>query len=122
MRRLLVLILMLSIIAQSFSKGLLLLSYYTNTGIYAVNCENKSRPQLQCNGKCQLSKKIQAEERKEQQEKRTAEPQIVYIEPQEYFQLEELIPALVFAQLFHPLSVGHIKSYAATIFHPPSLV
>lgn len=39
--------------------------YYVNTAKYAKNCVNKARPQLHCNGQCQLMKKLKALEEKE---------------------------------------------------------
>lgn len=38
-----------------------------NTGKYAKNCINKAKPKLHCNGKCQLMKKMQEEEKKDQE-------------------------------------------------------
>ena len=36
----------------------LLVDYYLNTGNYLENCINKDRPQLHCNGHCQLMTKM----------------------------------------------------------------
>ncbi len=120
MRKLLVLILITSVMMQTFSKGVLLLSYYTNTGVYAANCENKARPQLHCNGKCQLSKKIKEEERKEQQEKRTAEPQMIFMSPEPIAELQPAIAFESFSVKFLPLTIGFPADYYGTFFHPPA--
>lgn len=50
-------LLLLAFTAGTFSEGFLLLSYYSNRAAYVSACENKSRPQLHCNGKCQFMKK-----------------------------------------------------------------
>lgn len=39
--------------------------YYINTGSYAVNCENKAKVEMYCNGKCQMTKKLKQEEEKD---------------------------------------------------------
>jgi len=52
---------------QMLSKGLVYIDYYTNTFSYAKNCINKTRPQMHCNGKCQMMKKLQQEEKKDSQ-------------------------------------------------------
>jgi len=52
---------------QSFSGQFIRLNYYLNTTTFAKNCENKARPKLHCNGKCQMMKKMQQEEKKDQQ-------------------------------------------------------
>src|SRR5215831_7126919 len=51
---------------QVFNRNVIMLNYYTNTAAFAKNCENKSKPMMHCNGKCQMMKKIKAEEKKEQ--------------------------------------------------------
>jgi len=58
----------LSFFTHQFGKLMILADYYTNTSHYAKNCINKSRPKLRCNGKCQMMKKIQKEEKKEKQD------------------------------------------------------
>jgi hypothetical protein len=46
-----------------FSKWLLVLDYTVNKNYIANTlCENRDKPKLHCNGKCQLAKKIAAEE------------------------------------------------------------
>jgi hypothetical protein len=56
-------ILILLILSQTFSKWMLIADYSINRDYIAKNlCENKSRPALRCNGKCQLMKKMAAEE------------------------------------------------------------
>ena len=44
-----------------------MVEYYANTSAFAKNCENKAKPAMHCNGKCQMMKKIKAAESKEQQ-------------------------------------------------------
>ena len=53
--------------AQTFSGSLIVADYYTNTQSFAAHCENKTKPELHCNGKCQMRKQIKNEERKDQQ-------------------------------------------------------
>ena len=56
-------ILILLILSQTFSKWLLIAQYNFNKEYIAKNfCENKSRPAIKCNGKCQLMKKMAADE------------------------------------------------------------
>ena len=56
-------ILILLVITQTFSKWMMIFQYEANKDYIAtVLCENKSRPQLHCNGKCKLMEKMQADE------------------------------------------------------------
>jgi hypothetical protein len=59
-------LILLAVLAQTFSKSFIVAGYYANTQVYAKNCENKAKPQMHCNGKCQMMKKIKAEEKKNQ--------------------------------------------------------
>lgn len=59
--------LLLVFAVQTFSKAFIVFDYFTNTKAYAKNCENKARPKMHCNGKCQMMKKLKQEEKKEEQ-------------------------------------------------------
>ena len=51
------------LLAQIFSKWILVADYSINKQFIAEKlCENRDKPKLQCNGKCQLAKKLAAEE------------------------------------------------------------
>lgn len=52
---------------QTFDKAFLVVDYFTNTKAFAKNCENKAIPQMHCNGKCQMMKKLKQEEKKDEQ-------------------------------------------------------
>jgi hypothetical protein len=65
-RQIVTTIFLLAFVSQTFDKVLIVVDYYTNTTAYAKNCENKTRPQMHCNGKCQMMKKLKEEEKKEQ--------------------------------------------------------
>ena len=50
---------MLIFVCQTFEKQLLTLDFYANQSFVSKNlCENRNKPQLHCNGKCQLQKKL----------------------------------------------------------------
>jgi len=52
--------------AQSFDKALIVADYFARTSAYAKNCENKKKPQMQCQGKCQMMKKLEQQEKDNQ--------------------------------------------------------
>jgi len=60
-------ILLMAFVCQTFASPFIILDYFVNTAAYTRNCINKAKPKLQCNGKCQMMKKIQGKEKKEQQ-------------------------------------------------------
>lgn len=66
MKILLVPILLFLIATQAFSKWVLLLEFAWNREyIAATLCENRAKPNLQCGGKCQLQKKMAADEKQQ---------------------------------------------------------
>ena len=66
-KRLIAFVLLLAFLAGTFSRLWVVADYYAFTAKYAKDCVNKAKPSLHCNGKCQMSKKLKAEEK--QQEK-----------------------------------------------------
>jgi hypothetical protein len=59
-------ILLLAFMTSSFCRSAIVLDYYTNAAAFAKNCENKARPKMHCNGKCQMMKKLKQEDKKDQ--------------------------------------------------------
>lgn len=66
MQKIIAFILLVAFLGQTFNQGWYYLDYLVEKREYMKRCENKARPQLHCNGKCQLMKKIQALQEKEQ--------------------------------------------------------
>jgi hypothetical protein len=59
-----VFILFICLLVQVFNKWLIVFDYRLNKDFIAKNlCENKAKPKMHCNGKCQLMKKLAAEEK-----------------------------------------------------------
>jgi hypothetical protein len=57
-------ILLLLMLMQAFSKWVIIIDYEVNKEFITKNlCLNKQKPQLHCNGKCQLLKKMSAEDK-----------------------------------------------------------
>jgi hypothetical protein len=71
LRNIAVIPLLIAFAAQSFSGAFIRLGYAINPAAFAKYCVNKAKPRLQCNGKCQVMKKMKEEEKKEQDYKVT---------------------------------------------------
>lgn len=72
LKRLVACILIMAVLAQTFSKGFILVDFFANRDFIAKNlCENKDKPQLKCCGKCQLNKKLKQDETPEGQGQNT---------------------------------------------------
>ncbi len=53
---------MFAMLGQAFVRTAWTIHYEWNKSVYKQHCENKNRPKLHCDGKCQLKKKITASE------------------------------------------------------------
>lgn len=60
MKYLITYILLTTTLMHLFYSSGYLLDYYVNTDFYLENCENKNRPELNCDGQCILAKKMAA--------------------------------------------------------------
>ncbi len=72
-RFIMMLVLINALMAQTFPKTLVLLDYYFHTDVYAAYCINKDRPEMECNGRCQLDQKMDNMEHHHQDSNRLIE-------------------------------------------------
>jgi len=122
MKLVLVPVLMILLLTQSFSKWIIVMEYGLNRDFISKNlCINKAKPQLHCHGKCQMMKKM-AEEEKQNGTKETTKlkfQDLVFIDKLNYWEL----PSLTFTQLSYneqqPLLIS--PAPPTSIFHPPAL-
>lgn len=112
-------ILLLAFVSQTFAGPFIMLDYFINTAAYAKNCINKAKPKMHCNGKCQAMKKIQEEEKKEQQSaERKADAKVQILSSKSFF--ANIQPATVIilkATAFEKQYPLTDMSYS--FFHPP---
>lgn len=96
--------------------------YFLNTAKYAKNCENKAKPMLHCDGKCQLMKKIKAEEKKDQEnpERKTENKNEITLFPNSSF-ASIILPAIesTSASIISRPADGNCVDRSLDIFHPP---
>jgi hypothetical protein len=102
--------------------SLIVLDYYTHTSQYANTCINKDKPMMHCNGKCQMMKKIQTEEKKDQEnpERRGENKNEITLSSRSCFLSISTFPIRT-AKIPKTTSyiVGHILDRSLDIFHPP---
>jgi hypothetical protein len=108
---------------QTFSKAFIVVDYFTNTAAFAKNCENKKRPQLNCNGQCQLMKKLQKEEKKDQQNpERKAENKNEVFSTKSFFACVTNPTLLIQSpKTYLLLSDNREIKISYSIFHPPCI-
>ena len=108
--------------AQTFQQAAIVLSYYTNSTSFVKSCENKAKPMMHCNGKCQMMKKLQEEEKKDgQAPERKLENKVEVVSSNSFF-----------ANLTterHAIQTNFLSHYCclvpqgktSEIFHPPTV-
>ncbi|HRN55674.1 MAG TPA: hypothetical protein PLL71_04450 [Agriterribacter sp.] len=114
-------LLLAALLVQSFNRMLVIGDYYINTASYAVNCENKAVVEIHCNGRCQMTKKLEQEDEKDRKN-----PQRKIENHNEFFLFDYRSPVLspiVFysdEQKFPFLPVPGITDRPHAVFKPPS--
>ena len=114
-------LLLLCSVSISLSQLFVIAGFEMNQGYIAKElCVNRDRPQLHCNGKCYLMKKLkQAQEKEQKQENQNQK-----------IQLQEAIVTLPFSfkqyaiaatHLRVPLTTGMPVSQINSISHPPQV-
>lgn len=121
-RQIIVALLLSAFLLQAFSKALIVTDYFADRTTYLANCENKSRPQLNCNGQCILMKKLQKEENRDQKNpERKAENKTELPSSTKSFFCIKLVPAetALIIKKGMLISTGNIVDQSFDIFHPP---
>lgn len=125
MKLILVPVLMILVLSQTFSSWLVVFEYNLNKDFIAQKlCINKAKPKLNCNGKCQMMKRL-AEEEKQNSSNTTSNtskiklPELVF--SNEINQPE--VPSIdLIAAIYNEDSPIFIhKAPAGSVFHPPAL-
>jgi len=112
---------LVGILLQTFSQVVILAQFYANQDYIAKHlCENRDKPQMHCNGKCCLKKKL-AREAKDQ----APVPGNQKNEQVNLFFAESKIEIVHFVPLADPiryLSYNELQtiSSSGSVFHPPT--
>ncbi|WP_285008245.1 hypothetical protein [Pedobacter faecalis] len=113
-------LLLMSLLSANFS-GLWICLGFSMSQKYIARelCVNKDRPQLHCEGKCYLMKKLkQAEEKEQKQERQSQKTQLVQ-DAVIVTQLNFKQYSLAELDAHVPPSMGMPSSIKNSIFHPP---
>lgn len=114
-------LLLASLLLQCFQVPMMVVNYYTNKQEFLANCENKSRPELACEGKCILMKKIKAAEQKEEQEKKEskASGSADILSSRCFFTNELSLTMKISVQDYSLHMVSNTIDRSYPLFHPP---
>lgn len=112
-------VLLSSLLLANFSSVFIYMGFEANQSyISKVLCENKDKPEMHCEGKCYLMKKLkQAHEKEQKQERQSQKQQIqdaVVTIPVTFKQY-----AFAETNIHIPFSMGMPQNIKNSIFHPP---
>ena len=123
MKKILVILLTLLVFIQPLSKVWIFVSFKINQDYIAKNlCENRAKPILKCNGKCQLMKKLkQADKDEEKQTPQTIKEklEVLYCHNQANFNVSQKLDFEIKKQSFFGYKFQNYSSYQSIIFRPP---
>lgn len=123
MKKILVILLTLLVFIQPLSKVWIFVSFKINQDYIAKNlCENRAKPILKCNGKCQLMKKLkQADKEEEKQTPQTIKEklEVLYCLNQSNFNVSQKLDFEVKKQSLFGYKFQNYSSYQSIIFRPP---
>ena len=112
--------LILAFTAQTFSAGFAMLNYYANTAAFAKNCENKDKPKMHCNGKCQMMKKLKQEQKQDQQNpERKSENKVDVLSSKSFFCNSVAAFSVITAKAVTVEKNYPLTHIAYAFFHPP---
>ena len=114
-------LLIVAFFAQCFDQSFIVIRFYANQAYYAKVCENKARPTLHCNGKCQLAKKLRQAEKKDQQNPgprlNNNNTDVIFLSGTRY----NFCSWSVFTNCFPGFEDKTTIDFSLSIFHPPCL-
>ena len=114
-------ILLVAFMSQIFAGPFIMLDYFVNTESYAKNCVNKAKPKMHCNGQCQAMKKIQEQEKKEQQDtQRKSENKIPVLSSRSFFCSVNIFSTGI-KNTYPRQNIKHTYDRTLAVFHPPQV-
>lgn len=125
-KKLVSIFLLLALISSNFSRYFVFASFQINKKYIANNlCENRARPQMHCNGKCYLMKKLkEAEENEKKQTQRNELKTLEIGVLQENVQLSFNSPTVEnkLPEIYTFYNFTYISHYLDSVFRPPRSV
>src|ERR1700733_11717055 len=105
---------------ETFGNLFMVAGYYINTPAYAANCINKDNPQMHCNGKCQLQKKLNEENNKDKQNTdRRNDVGIEVLSSKSFFAFVQAPFKPAITKEYFIKNTGTPVDHSFQFFHPP---
>lgn len=124
MSRVIVIVLSLVVLSQSFQKTWIIASWTVNRDYIAANlCENRMVKESTCSGSCYLNKQLKEQDQKEQRLPASERDKFDFMSDLFFYSIAVVSHQYTQATSF-PISWEQGKPYhiGFSIFHPPSLL
>ena len=118
--RITVFVLLISFIAQSMNRSVILIDYMFNTASFEKNCINKAKPTLNCHGKCQVSKQMKEQEEKEKTQQVNAAKVDLVLSSRSFFAGAPAVFKPIIGRNHTSFDSGIPVHRSFEIFHPPA--
>ena len=120
-KQLIALLFLFALFAQTFSKAVIVCTFYANQDYIAKNlCENRNKPKCCCHGKCQLRKRLNKDTNEDKQSNERKSSKESEVLSSKSFFLN--IPVPIFKEqtiTYTSFSDGKAIDKSYSIFHPP---
>lgn len=116
-----VILLFIAFLGQNFSAYFIALDYRLNKAYIAGNlCENRDKPEMKCEGRCYLCKKLKKEQKDNQEnpERKTDNRSELVLE-RPVFGVPPVF-ALIISTQYPSFDEAICDEYTARFFHPPT--
>ena len=115
-----IILLLTALMAQTFSRSIAMADYMVNLDAYKKACINKAKPKLQCNGKCQMLKKV----KKQEGDSEASAPVLKLNQLEVVLSSKSFFPILTIiatnnASSYYTYTDDFSSNYLGAIFHPP---
>lgn len=107
---------------QTFSNAVIVGGYYLNTGGYARYCVNKAKPWMHCNGKCQMLKKLNQEEKQDNQNPVQKAASVEVISSKSFFSTVPEPASVLHTVIFISRNDNRLQQMPRSLLRPPCLL
>ena len=116
-------ILLLAFLGQTFNQGWYGIGYLVQQKEYMKQCVNRYRPEMHCDGKCLLMKKIAAQEKKEdgQAPEMKYAGKIEVLSSKSFFVQSCSLQIIKDIYYYIPVNAGVPVDQPSSVFHPPAI-
>jgi hypothetical protein len=121
-KQLITVFLMLIWLCQLSGRYMVMLDFYVNQDYIAKNlCVNRNRPEVHCNGKCHLAKKMKEEDRRDQEnpDRKTDNRSEIFYASVSFADYFKPIFTNITYPYLHPHSIGMPVDQPSAVFRPP---